>query len=227
MNGKLPGGGGIGNNNSMGPYQDYLGSEEHKASEAKKAQQAAETADYEQNLRDMYQNQISDYEKNTLPMIESLQKEAESTKLVDKTRELANGLDARTREVTDRQLGYSMGGQLASQRGAMDSRRNLAVGRANSASVTQSYEDQRNKQQAARTQLMSISEQLQSSGTASMSQAYQAKTQRDEAYKAANSGFMSQAGAVAGGVIGGFFGGPWGASAGAAIGGAAGGALSN
>lgn len=223
----IPGGGGNGSNNSMGPYMDYIGSPEHKAAEAKKAQQAAETADYEQNLRDMYQNQISDYEKNTLPMVQSLQKEAESTKLVDKTRELANGLDARTREVTDRQLGYSMGGQLASQRGAMDSRRNLAVGRANSASVTQSYEDQRNKQQAARTQLMSISEQLQSSGTASMSQAYQAKTQRDEAYKAANSGFMSQAGAVAGGVIGGFFGGPWGASAGAAIGGAAGGALAN
>lgn len=226
MNSPIPGGGGNGRNNTMGPYLDYIGSDEHKAAEAEKARQAAETADYEQNLRDMYQNQILDYEKNTLPMVESLQKEAESTKLVDKTRELANGLDARTREVTDRQLGYSMGGQLASQRGAMDSRQNLAVGRANSASVTQSYDDQRNKQQAARTQLMSISEQLQSSGTASMSQAYQAKTQRDEAYKAANSGFMSQAGAVAGGVIGSFFG-PWGASAGAAIGGAAGGALAN
>lgn len=226
MNSPIPGGGGNGRNNTMGPYLDYIGSDEHKAAEAEKARQAAETADYEQNLRDMYQNQISDYEKNTLPMVESLQKEAESTKLVDKTRELANGLGDRTREVTDRQLGYSMGGQLASQRGAMDSRQNLAVGRANSASVTQSYDDQRNKQQAARTQLMSISEQLQSSGTASMSQAYQAKTQRDEAYKAANSGFMSQAGAVAGGVIGSFFG-PWGASAGAAIGGAAGGALAN
>ncbi len=91
--------------------------------------------------------------------------------------------------------------------------------------MTQAHDDQRNRQQAARTELMSISEQLQQSGQASMSQAYMAKNQREQAYKSAKTGFMSQAGAVVGGVIGGIYGGPAGASAGAAVGSAAGGAM--
>jgi hypothetical protein len=186
---------------------------------------AASELDYEAELERMYQNQITDYEKNTLPIINDLMDEAESTSIVDRSRSLSENLDAKTTEVADRQLGYSMGGQLASQRNAISRGQKRTVAASRSATMTQAYEDQRVKQQAARTQLMSISEQLQSSGTASMSQAYQAKEQRDAAYKAAKGGFMSQVGAVAGGVIGGVFGGPMGAAAGASIGGAAGGMI--
>ncbi len=185
-----------------------------------KAQVSSEF-DYEAELERMYQNQITDYEQNTLPIINDLMDEAESTSIVDRSRSLSENLKAKTTEVANRQLGYSMSGQLASQRKAISRGQNRTVAASRSATMTQAYEDQRVKQQAARTQLMSISEQLQSSGTASMSQAYQAKEQRDAAYKAAKGGFMSQVGAVAGGVIGGVFGGP----AGASIGGAAGGMI--
>ena len=187
--------------------------------------QASSELDYEAELERMYQNQITDYEQNTLPIINDLLDESESTSIVDRSRQLSADLNAKTSEVASRQLGYSMGGQLASQRNALARSQNRTVAASRSATMTQAYEDQRVKQQAARTQLMSISEQLQSSGTASMSQAYQAKEQRDAAYKAAKGGFMSQVGAVAGGVIGGVFGGPMGAAAGASIGGAAGGMI--
>ncbi|MEH6729241.1 MAG: hypothetical protein V7726_01470 [Pseudoalteromonas distincta] len=187
--------------------------------------QASSELDYEAELERMYQNQITDYEQNTLPIINDLLDESESTSIVDRSRQLSSGLNAKTSEVASRQLGYSMGGQLASQRNALTRGQNRTVAASRSATMTQAYEDQRVKQQAARTQLMSISEQLQSSGTASMSQAYQAKEQRDAAYKAAKGGFMSQVGAVAGGVIGGVIGGPMGAAAGASIGGAAGGMI--
>lgn len=187
--------------------------------------QASSELDYEAELERMYQNQITDYEQNTLPIINDLLDESESTSIVDRSRQLSADLNAKTSEVASRQLGYSMGGQLASQRNALARSQNRTVAASRSATMTQAYEDQRVKQQAARTQLMSISEQLQSSGTASMSQAYQAKEQRDAAYKAAKGGFMSQVGAVAGGVIGGVIGGPMGAAAGASIGGAAGGMI--
>ena len=187
--------------------------------------QASSELDYEAELERMYQNQITDYEQNTLPIINDLLDESESTSIVDRSRQLSADLSAKTSEVASRQLGYSMGGQLASQRNALARSQNRTVAASRSATMTQAYEDQRVKQQAARTQLMSISEQLQSSGTASMSQAYQAKEQRDAAYKAAKGGFMSQVGAVAGGVIGGVIGGPMGAAAGASIGGAAGGMI--
>lgn len=187
--------------------------------------QASSELDYEAELERMYQNQITDYEQNTLPIINDLLDESESTSIVDRSRQLSSGLNAKTSEVASRQLGYSMGGQLASQRNALTRGQNRTVAASRSATMTQAYEDQRVKQQAARTQLMSISEQLQSSGTASMSQAYQAKEQRDAAYKAAKGGFMSQVGAVAGGVIGGVIGGPMGAAAGASIGGAGGGMI--
>ena len=187
--------------------------------------QASSELDYEAELERMYQNQITDYEQNTLPIINDLLDESESTSIVDRSRQLSADLSAKTSEVASRQLGYSMGGQLASQRNALARSQNRTVAASRSATMTQAYEDQHVKQQTARTQLMSISEQLQSSGTASMSQAYQAKEQRDAAYKAAKGGFMSQVGAVAGGVIGGVFGGPAGAAAGASIGGAAGGMI--
>lgn len=205
--------------------KNYTAYAKAKAIHEKQAAAEAEELDYEGTLKKMYESQIADYEQNTLPIVQDLQDEVNSTTLVDKSRGLTDGMAAKTREITDRQSGYSMGSRLASQDNAISSAQNLNVARSNSAVMTQSYDDQRVKQQAARTQLMSISEQLQSSGTASMSQAYQAKNQRDAAYKAAKSGFMSQAGAVVGGVIGGVYGGPAGAAAGASIGGAAGSAV--
>ncbi|ASM49836.1 hypothetical protein PESP_a1763 [Pseudoalteromonas espejiana DSM 9414] len=213
------------NANSMGSiFQSSTASVVNNMINKAKTTVASEL-DYEAELERMYQNQITDYEQNTLPIINDLLDEAESTSIVDRSRQLSAGLNAKTSEVASRQLGYSMGGQLASQQNALARSQNRTVAASRSATMTQAYEDQRVKQQAARTQLMSISEQLQSSGTASMSQAYQAKEQRDAAYKAAKGGFMSQVGAVAGGVIGGVFGGPMGAAAGASIGGAAGGMI--
>ncbi|MBH0050716.1 MULTISPECIES: hypothetical protein [unclassified Pseudoalteromonas] len=182
---------------------------------------------YEDSLEDMYRQQVLDYEQNTLPVVDDLVDESKSTSIVDTSRKLSDGLGEKTANTVDRQLGYSMSGQLASQSSAMDRTQTRGVATARSAVMTQAHEDQRVKQQAARTQLMSIGEQLQATGTASMSQAYQAKQQRDAAYKSAKGGFMTQVGAVAGGVIGGFVGGPMGAAAGASLGGAAGGAISN
>lgn len=183
------------------------------------------TNTYEYRLNKMYQSQILDYNKNTVPIIDQLVDETTSTQIVDSSRRLSEQLQGKTEEMTQRQLGYSMGGTLASRQASLTNNQRHSVTKARNAVMTQAHDDQRNRQQAARTELMSISEQLQQSGQASMSQAYMAKNQREQAYKSAKTGFMSQAGAVVGGVIGGIYGGPAGASAGAAVGSAAGGAM--
>ena len=179
--------------------------------------------EYEQSLENMYRQQIVDYEQNTLPIINDLKDDTTSTSIIDRSRELSADLGEKTRQTTERQLGYSMGGQLASQRKAISRSTTQGVAKARSSVMTQAHEDQRISRQAARTQLMSISEQLQQTGTASMSQAYQAKQQRDAAYKSAKSGFMTQVGALAGAAIGTVIAPGVGTAIGASIGGAAGG----
>lgn len=186
---------------------------------------AAYTDSYEHKLNQMYINQMYDFDVNTRPIIDQLEDESQSTSIVDNSRAMSEQLGEKTASITERQLGYGMGGTLASRRASIGTQQAHDVSKARTAVMTQAHTDQRNQQQAARTELMGIAEQLQSSGTASMSQAYAAKNQRNQAYKSAKKGFMSQAGAVVGGVIGGIYGGPAGASAGAGIGGAAGGAI--
>lgn len=184
------------------------------------------TDSYEHKLNQMYINQMHDYDTSTKPIIDQLEDEAQSTSIVDESRRMSGQLGEKTAAITERQLGYGMGGTLASRRSSIGSQQAHDVSKARNAVMTQAHSDQRNQQQAARTELMSIAEQLQTSGTASMSQAYAAKNQRDQAYKSAKKGFMSQAGSVVGGVIGGIYGGgPAGAAAGSAVGGAAGGAI--
>lgn len=180
---------------------------------------------YERQLNEMYRAQLKDYEKNTLPIIDQLEDETTDTSIVDNSRRLSSQLKEKTAGISDRQLSYSMGSTLASRRAAITSNQNHAVAKSRNAVMTQAHADQRNKQQAARTELMGIAEQLQQSGTASLSQAYAAKNQREQAYKAAKGGFMSQLGAVAGGAIGFAVGGPMGAAAGASLGGSAGGVI--
>lgn len=193
---------------------------------ARSAQRELRTGlDYEQKLNDIYRGQMEDYRQNTLPIIDQLEAETTDTSIVDNSRRISGQLKAKTAEMTERQLGYSMGGTLAARRASIADGQNHSVTKARNAVMTRAHTDQRNKQQAARTELMGISEQLQQSGTASLSQAYAAKNQREQAYKAAKGGFMSQVGSVAGGAIGFFVGGPMGAAAGASLGGAAGGAI--
>lgn len=183
------------------------------------------TGGYEWLLKDMYDSQMQDYFDYTQPMIDELQKESKSTAIVDESRRQADRLGAASAEVFDRQQGYSMGDLLPSQRAAAKKQMGREVAKGRTAMMTQAHADQRNSNQAARVQLMSISEQLQQSGTASMSQAFAAKKQRDEAYKGARKGFASQALGAVGAVVGGYYGGAYGATAGASIGSTVGSAI--
>ncbi|WP_462167008.1 hypothetical protein [Pseudoalteromonas sp. GB43] len=72
------------------------------------------TNTYEYKLNQMYQSQILDYNKNTVPIIDQLVDETTSTQIVDSSRRLSEQLQGKTEEMTQRQLGYSMGGTLVS-----------------------------------------------------------------------------------------------------------------
>lgn len=215
-----------GANSPTNVFGDSFGGGGMFSSMARRAQRDLQTGlNYEQKLNDMYRAQLKDYEKNTLPIIDQLEDETTDTSIVDNSRRLSSQLEEKTAGISERQLGYSMGDTLASRRAAMANNQNHAVAKSRNTVMTQAHTDQRNKQQAARTELMGIAEQLQQSGTASLSQAYAAKNRREQAYRAAKGGFMSQVGAIAGGAIGFFAGGPMGAAAGAGIGGSVGGAI--
>jgi hypothetical protein len=175
-------------------------------------------ADYEANLTKMYAQQLENYDKFTKPLVDDLSKDSTSTEVIDRARENAGKLGAKATEMTNRQQSYTMSTLLPSQRAAQKASIGLGAARGQTAAITQGHMQQQSDRQAARVQLMQISEQLQSTGSASMSQAVSQKNQRDAAYKAAKGGFMSQIGAIAGGAIGFMAGGPAGAAAGAGIG---------
>ncbi len=181
--------------------------------------------DYEANLTSMYAQQLENYDKYTQPLIDNLMKDSSGTEVIDRARENAGKLGAKATEMTNRQQSYTMSTLLPSQRAAQKASIGLGAARGQTAAITQGHMQQQSDRQAARVQLMQISEQLQTTGSASMSQAVSQKNQRDAAHKAAKGGFMSQIGAIAGGAIGFMAGGPAGAAAGAGIGSGVGGAL--
>ena len=180
---------------------------------------------YEDDLTKMYAQQLENYDKFTKPLVDDLSKDSTSTEVIDRARENAGKLGAKATEMTNRQQSYTMSTLLPSQRAAQKASIGLGAARGQTAAITQGHMQQQSDRQAARVQLMQISEQLQSTGSASMYQAVSQKNQRDAAYKAAKGGFMSQIGAIAGGAIGFMAGGPAGAAAGAGIGSGVGGAL--
>lgn len=179
---------------------------------------------YEQKLADIYKRKISNFDSYTMPIIDQLQEDSTSTDIYDRTVARAGLMGKNAKSISTRIQGYSMGGILPSQKRAADKRRELGVATTSAAMITDGAVRNRENRIQSRNQLMGMAEQLESTGTAGLSQALMQKQQRDAAHKQAKGGFMSQVGALAGAGIG-FFagGGPMGAAAGAAIGGGIGG----
>jgi hypothetical protein len=179
---------------------------------------------YEQTLKSMYGRQMQDYDAYTQPVIDMLEDEASSNDTYARSNEMAGKIPEQVQEISDRKQEYHASGMLPSQSNAMSNRQGRNVAKAQSSVVTQGYQNQVAKHRAARTNLMSISENLQSTGVAGLAQVTAQKNQRDAMYEKQKSGFASQIGAIAGAGIGFMAGGPAGMAAGASIGGAVGGA---
>lgn len=180
---------------------------------------------YEQKLTDIYKRKIGNFDSYTTPIVDQLQEDSVSTDIYDRTVARAGLMGAKAKSISARVQGYSMGGILPSQKRAADKRRELGVATTSSAMITDGAVRNRENRIQSRNQLLGMAEQLESSGTASLSQALQQKQQRDAAYSSAKGGFMSQIGSLAGAGIGFMAGGPMGAMAGAGIGGGIGGAV--
>lgn len=180
---------------------------------------------YEQDLRAMYQSQHTDFVKNTAPMLDLLQEEATSKDTVGRSIARAKELGGRVDTVSEHQQQYSSSDLLPSMSKSLQTRTKRNTALMKDSSVSMANTAQRNKHKEARQSMMSIAENLQSSGVAGIAQVSANKTKRDAANKAQSQGMMSQVGAVVGGIAGGIYGGPGGATAGAAIGGAAGSAI--
>ncbi len=111
--------------------------------------------------------------------------------------------------------------QRAAQVDSIDKATTLGSGSIN----TMASRTERANRVATRQQLLSISEQLSDTGTASMAQVAQSKADRDARNDAAKSSRGSQIMGIVGTVAGGLAGGPIGASVGGAIGGMIGGRM--
>lgn len=180
---------------------------------------------YEDTLRSMYRRQSQDFNQHTLPIIKQLEEEATSNETYMRGMDMAGKLPDKIDSVRRRTQEYSASGLLPSQAKNVATAQSRNVSKAQSSVVTQGWQDQVARHRAARTNLMSVAENLQSTGVAGIAQISAQKNQRDAAYRQQKSGFAGQLGAIAGGTIGFFAGGPAGASAGAAIGGSLGGAV--
>lgn len=180
---------------------------------------------YDSIMAKMYADRLGDFNTHTKPLIDQISQEANSTEAYDRSRLDASTLGDKVNTTYQNNRNYSMDGDLPSMARLSSRRRSMATGVAQTAMITNGGMMARSNRMAARNQLMGISEQLKDTGSASMSQALQQKQQRDDAYRAAKGGFMSQVGALAGAGIGFMAGGPMGAAAGAGIGGGIGGAI--
>jgi hypothetical protein len=179
---------------------------------------------YEGSLKSMYRRQRQDYDAYTQPVVDMLEDEASSNDTYARSNEMAGKIPEQVQEISDRKQEYHASGMLPSQSNAMSNRQGRNVAKAQNSVVTQGYQNQVAKHRAARTNLMSISDNLQSTGVAGIAQVTAQKNQRDAMYEKQKSGFASQLGAIAGAGIGFMAGGPAGMAAGASIGGAVGGA---
>ena len=179
----------------------------------------------EKDLQDMYRAQLSDYEKYQKPILEALAKEAESNEIVRIGNLQASQLRDRAQGQVERTLSLGMETLLPSQRAAMRDKldRDTRVGDGGIRRGASLAQEAHNT--ATRTNLMSISESLQTTGVAGVSSAAAAKAQRDEAASKSKGNMMGQIGSIAGGVIGGIYGDPMGAQIGATVGGTAGSAI--
>jgi beta-mannanase len=178
--------------------------------------------DYQRMMTQMYQQRLSQFENYVEPLMDEMEAEANSTDVLDRARDVAGNLGDKVEGIAARTESYSMDGLLPSERAAARKSRKMAVGKGKSAMITSAAASDVDRRASARAQLMQMTEQLQSTGTASISQAITQKNQRDSAYRSAKSGMMSQVGALVGAGIG-FMAGPAGAAAGAGIGASIGG----
>ena len=181
-------------------------------------------SEYKSLLKNMYTKRVADFNQTTQPVIDTLYEDTKSTEIIDRAEVEASQLADRSKTTQRHVQDYDMGSLLPSQRAAQARQNSMATTKAGTAIRTKGEIDQVAQRQAARTQLLGMAEQLQSSGTASISSAMQAKRQRDAAYEQAKAQHGSQIGSIAGAAVG-AIGGPAGMAIGASLGGAAGGMM--
>lgn len=169
-------------------------------------------------LANMYRQQLADFDRYEKPIIDALKAEAKSTRIRDRAIKSASQLYGNVQGMTERRLLLTGEDLLPSQRKAMDkdvaNRSKLASG----LMVTKGYADQRANNTAARYRLMSIADNLQTTGVSGAAQVEAQFRQRQEQARAGNAGMLGNVLGIAGTVVGGVFGGPAGAAIGGSIG---------
>ena len=169
-------------------------------------------------LKNMYKQQLSDFNLYQQPIIAALEDEAQTNDLTLRAEDRASGLKDRVTGVTDRNLSMSSSTLLPSQRKAMERRIDLKTKLGEGSMVTAARDSDKSRRVAARHSLMGIAEQLQNTGVANMTDVATKEYTRKRAAKNANKSLMGQALGIAGTVAGGMIGGSMGASIGGSIG---------
>ena len=174
-------------------------------------------------MADRYKRQLQDFNENKVPMIDALEASLDDRSISERGKLEANRLEDNSQAMAARLNSGRASGLLPSQQVNQQSNITRATSLGSASINTIAKRTERSNRIATRQQLMGISEQLQNTGTASMSQAADQQRTREAQNKAASGSALSQGLGLVGTVVGGFAGGPVGAVVGGAIGGYLGG----
>jgi hypothetical protein len=171
----------------------------------------------------MYADQQENFDRYYAPLIDELEKEADSTDIVDRSVKDAAALEGRSRGQVERSMGRSGETLTTAQKRGLERTIDSNVSKGESVILNTGRTKQREYQEGVTSDLMGIGTALQNNSVGALSKIASNQQRREQEYEKAKSGLMSSimgtVGAIGGTMIGGPAGGAVGAGIGSAIGG--------
>ncbi|MBM7454461.1 hypothetical protein HNR62_000290 [Oceanisphaera litoralis] len=176
----------------------------------------------EQMLSTLYKGRWQNFEQNYKPLLDNLAKDVNSRTLVQEASKQIGKLPEQLASMSARNQSRFAGGLTAAQRHQVTQTQDRLGGLAGASTLNQARGLQRQRNESLSGDLMQISEDMMTKGTANLTQFAANEQQRRQMAAEAKSSGLSQLLSLGGAVVGGIFGGPMGASVGASAGSMAG-----